>query len=314
MNPVKNILLVISIGRDHSQALKRAKELAKKNQASLSVVAVVTPPPGYTLLSKTNSSFKNLLDEEIAHTRERLGDLCDGDIRSDVLVGKTDLEIVREVERNGHDLVLKSCEETRGIKSALFGSVDMNLMRKCPCPVLIAKPSPQEHFGMIVAAVDRDDDSPENHLLNLRILELSSWLALAESGELHIVHAWTMPFESLLRSPRGSFSKEEVDAMANKEEAGRILWLRDLLDEFAKENKSAIDYLSPQIHTIKGSASFQIPEKLRELNADLIVMGTVGRVGVQGLMMGNTSEAILQNAECSGLTVKPPGFQSPLSS
>ena len=142
-------------------------------------------------------------------------------------MGKADLEIVRQVERGGYDLVLKSCEETRGMKRALFGSIDMNLMRKCPCPVLIVKSTEQEHFGLIVAAVDRDADSPENHLLNIRILELSAWLALAESSELHIVHAWTMPFESLLR--RGSFSKEEVDSMAENGFCGFVIYSMSLL-------------------------------------------------------------------------------------
>ncbi len=227
-------------------------------------------------------------------------------------MGKTDLEVIREVERNGHDLVLKSSEDTSGLKRALFGSSDMNLMRKCPCPVLIVKPTEERQFGVVVAAVDRDGSAPENHLLNLKILELSAWLAIAGSSELHILHAWTLPFESMLRA-RAGFTKEEVDAMAAEEEAERTAWLCSLLEEFARTNKSAVDHLDPQLHTVEGSASLQIPEKLRELDADLIVMGTVGRVGVPGLMMGNTSEAILENAECSVLAIKPPGFESPFS-
>jgi nucleotide-binding universal stress UspA family protein len=46
----------------------------------------------------------------------------------------------------------------------------------------------------------------------------------------------------------------------------------------------------------------------------LVVMGTVARTGVAGLLMGNTAERVLQRLQGSVLAVKPPGFKSPISS
>jgi universal stress protein E len=46
---------------------------------------------------------------------------------------------------------------------------------------------------------------------------------------------------------------------------------------------------------------------------DLIVMGTVGRSGIPGFFIGNTAEEVLQCARASILSVKPPGFQSPVT-
>ncbi|MDK1310071.1 universal stress protein [Pseudoalteromonas sp. R96] len=45
---------------------------------------------------------------------------------------------------------------------------------------------------------------------------------------------------------------------------------------------------------------------------DLIVMGTVGRVGIPGLIIGNTAESILEQTQCSILAIKPKGFQTPI--
>ncbi|ABM21246.1 MAG: universal stress protein [Gammaproteobacteria bacterium] len=45
---------------------------------------------------------------------------------------------------------------------------------------------------------------------------------------------------------------------------------------------------------------------------DLIVMGTVGRVGIPGLIIGNTAESILEQAKCSVLAIKPEGFKTPI--
>ena len=50
----------------------------------------------------------------------------------------------------------------------------------------------------------------------------------------------------------------------------------------------------------------------RQLDADLVVMGTVGRTGIAGLFIGNTAEMVLEQVQCSVLAVKPPGFVSPV--
>jgi len=49
------------------------------------------------------------------------------------------LQIIRTVLRNGHDLVIKPAENPDFIER-LFGSDDMHLLRKCPCPVWLTKP------------------------------------------------------------------------------------------------------------------------------------------------------------------------------
>jgi nucleotide-binding universal stress UspA family protein len=42
-------------------------------------------------------------------------------------------------------------------------------------------------------------------------------------------------------------------------------------------------------------------------------MGTVARIGIPGLLIGNTAETILDQLDCSVLAVKPPGFVSPVA-
>jgi len=42
-------------------------------------------------------------------------------------------------------------------------------------------------------------------------------------------------------------------------------------------------------------------------------MGTVGRSGIKGVLLGNTAERILDRCDCSILTVKPDDFVSPIS-
>jgi nucleotide-binding universal stress UspA family protein len=76
--------------------------------------------------------------------------------------------------------------------------------------------------------------------------------------------------------------------------------------------KEAFEHLSPQYHLLRGAASKVIPLTARRLKADLVVMGTVARTGIAGLIIGNTAEAILEQLRCSVLAVKPLGFVSPV--
>jgi nucleotide-binding universal stress UspA family protein len=64
---------------------------------------------------------------------------------------------------------------------------------------------------------------------------------------------------------------------------------------------------------VKEEASSAIHQLSESLNADLIVMGALGRNGIPGLFIGNTAEEVLQNTRVSIMAVKPPSFVSPVT-
>jgi len=51
---------------------------------------------------------------------------------------------------------------------------------------------------------------------------------------------------------------------------------------------------------------------LRKQPIDVLVMGTLGRTGISGFIIGNTAENVVQKLECSLLALKPGGFVSPV--
>ena len=63
---------------------------------------------------------------------------------------------------------------------------------------------------------------------------------------------------------------------------------------------------------MKGEAGKLIPAMAKVKEVELIVMGTVSRTGVAGLLIGNTAEKVLNQVGCSVLTVKPEGFITPV--
>ena len=224
--------------------------------------------------------------------------------KTKVLVGTPFLEITREVLRGGNDLVVMAAEGPLGLKKALFGSTSMHLMRKCPCPVWVMKPGPRRRSMRILAAVAPDAFNQERDTLNTTIMDLASSLAEREQAELHVVHVWDVGLGSRLKGPSG-MTKVRQDEWHRMVREHHKTALFKLLDAHKEDIPS-------RAHLVKGRPGILIPKLAAKEEIDLIVMGTICRTGVPGFFMGNTAESILQQVECSVLTIKPDGFVTPV--
>ena len=324
MKRFKNILCVIDVQSAERHALERAVALAENNQARVTVATVTERVPAAVKLPQEESTPTDMqarlkdararwLDTLIEPYRSRV------EINGKVLVGTSFLEIIREVLRNNHDLVIK-CPESPEWLDRFFAGDDMHLLRKCPCPVWLVKPETADSYERILAAVDVDDNYPPAELktrqaLNGTVMELASSLAVSEFAQLHVVHAWEAIGESAMRhSAFMSQPEDKVNAYVNQVVQHHSQLLDALMQETgANLGQDAMDYIKPQRHLLKGSARKEIPALAKRLQVDCIVMGTVARTGVRGFIMGNTAETILEQLDCSVLAIKPPGFETPVT-
>lgn len=323
MKRFKDILCVIDPARPADSVFERAVSLARNNQANLTLVSVAVPivtDPSVPNARLTSTDLQRAVIADLQRHLEGLGGQCDSDvgIQTKVLVGTPFLEIIREVLRHRRDLVMLAPEDPNWI-DRLFGSDDMHLLRKCPCPVWFIKPSPHKTFRQILAAVDIDTDQPPDelpvrHALNVQILELAISLALSEFAELHVAHAWQAIGESAMRGAFLSRPEDEVTAFVEQVRQQHEQGLDNLLrDVIQLEGDDAVGYLNPNRHLLKGQPRREIPALAKRLDVDLVVMGTVARTGVPGFFIGNTAETILDQIGCSVLAVKPRDFKTPVS-
>jgi universal stress protein E len=61
-----------------------------------------------------------------------------------------------------------------------------------------------------------------------------------------------------------------------------------------------------QMYVEEGNAAVAINQTARNLNAGLIVIGTVGRQGLSGSLIGNTAESVIEGTSVDVLVVKLP--------
>jgi len=307
MHQFKNILMVYN---PNQQTLDRAVGLALENEARLTVVDVVRELVGEKHLKEPGLKpldLQALVKKEFDEQLKQFVSSVKHDalrINTKVLVGPTFLEIIREVIRNKHDLVIMTAEGKDGFRERLFGSTSMHLMRECPCPVWVMKPTRRKRIERILAAVDPDPRDKTKTLLNETILELAVSLAEMETAELHVVHAWRLYGESSMKNSSW-LQTPKVSLYLKQEKAKQQELLNSLVSKYPLENV--------KVHLVKGEAYDVIRRVVKKEKTDLLVMGTVCRTGIAGFLIGNTAENVLNGVDCSVLTVKPEGFASPIT-
>jgi len=311
MKRFKNILLVYD-GRESGQStLARAIDLATRNQARLTVIQVINQIPRDYRMLNTSLFFDEIMENAVRkHTLLLEKHIAlfpeTGMIQLKVVAGREFIEIIKEVLRNNHDLVIKTVHGMGGTTSdMLFGSTAMNLLRKCPCPVWLKKPGQGERFYRIMAAVDVVPLEVEENNLNNIIMELATSQARLEKSELNIVHVWKKPDAHLLAGGLDYFSGD-INKLSNETKNMHIRLMDDLLKQYD------LQHLQYYEHVMQGWPDEVIPEFAEQHQIDLIVMGTVSRTGIPGFCIGDTAEKILHRIDCSVLAVKPDGFISPV--
>ncbi len=314
-----NILFVADSKVDNAAAFAHALTVANNNQAKLTVMGLVAASAVPRLRAQLAEHV--LMNPVVEQQRQRLLALVQGktsggaEIEVKIGFGKGFIEVIRDVLLLQRDLVIKPSENLERVAQRLsFGSVDMKLLRQCPCPVWITRPTPQQSSRKILAAVDYDQDEAHDDALNPHILNIASSLALADFAELHVVHAWRLPFESYLRSGHTGTAQVEVYSMLQQAEDKRRHWLQALVEKHCvAQGEAADNYLEPQLHLKNGDADQVVSALANLLDVELVVMGTAGRAGIPGLLIGNTAEDILNQIDSSVLAVKPAGFVSPVT-
>jgi universal stress protein E len=288
---------------DNRDAIARVADLAHRNGARLTLLGVVPEP---TLLHRLlhRAEVDAVIESADRHQmQERLERWCDStdgvDVDIDVQAGNVALTILGEVLTEGHDLVVVTTDEDRQDRASI-----KRLLRKCPCPVWVIRPS-RAPVQRILVAVDLEPAEADQ---NATLLELAAGIYDRYGGELHVVHAWEMFGEGRMRDPVfPSISRHRVDELLEDERGGRSRVLDELLAD------SVVADRPWQIHLLKGPAGVVVPAFVAKHEVDLIVMGTVARTGLKGAVMGNTAEHVLDRVDCSVIATKPPDFVSPLA-
>lgn len=309
MKRFRNIPYVVGQNplQENPGTLDKLTNLARLNDARIKVMAGGESQAFDDLALTFGAQFKGINDEISSQQRADLSAFLKQErwqnleVAAHTTAERGFIPIIKKVLQDKHDLVIKEATVEEGIDQ-----LSMRLVRKCPCPVWIIKKKTVD-FKRILGAVDIGSDSQEAAGLNKKIIELSHSLAQREQGEAFYFHSWRLHHEAMLRGPRFNVAPEEIITMKRTIYDERLTQLQQLL------NKHDISALEDHVLVREGRNKELLNKLTQELSIDVVVMGSVGRSGIPGLLIGNEAEKILSTINCTVLTVKPDGFISPVT-
>jgi len=292
MKYFQNILVALDYQAAEQAEIDHALTLAKSHNAKVTLMSVIPPLPADAHLEISAMSPEKRLEKQIATRTTELETVAECirehsiEVNIIAVSGIPSTEVIKQVLRNNHDLLMLSERENPSIKNKLIGGTARQLLRKCPCPVLAVHPNQSGEYDRIMATIDVSKHKDVNNDdLNEAIVFAAEAVTEADNGNL-----------SILSIPPNEDAKAE-----HLEHINTCLQSKEI----------AID--ADHIYLVTGDPISVIVEESKKHHIDLLVMGMLSRVGITGFFIGNTVEKIMDNVECSILTIKPKEFVSPIT-
>ena len=311
METYQNILVVIDPTTNEQKALKRAIDLAVSINTSggkVNVSAFLSIFDfSYEMTTILSSDERDVMRQSVINDKQLwLDDLISDlnptiEINSQVVWHNRPFEaIVERVIQENYDLVIKGTHQHDKLKSVVFTPTDWHILRKCPCPVLLVKEHKWPSNGNILAAVNIGSDEAEHHSLNIKIIKEAKQLAHLIQGNVHLVNSFPgTPVNIAIEIPE--FNSTEYNDIMRKHHEQAMM---------AHANK--FDISVANTHVEEGLPETVIAQVAIKIDAELVILGTVGRTGISAALIGNTAEHVIDQLNCDVLALKPDGYVSPL--
>ncbi len=298
MYRIARIFVVIDPRLEDQPALTRAGYIAELTGASLHLFLCAYDTAigiaSFLSGSERNAFRQTILDGSRVKIERYAAPLREKDmeVTTEVIWDRHPADaIIRACGDGDYDLLMKYAQRHNRADD-MFNHLDWNLLRHCPCPVMLVKTGQWDDVGQVLAAVDAAPESEKHEALNKAILDTASYLATELEFELHLVSAYPAPpvFVPVSRASTILASyRSKMSAMVES-------CLRDLGEEYG--------VLEEHLHAVEGPVDWVIPEISRRLVAEFVVMGNVSRESPSGLSIGSTAESILDQLDTNVLMVR----------
>jgi nucleotide-binding universal stress UspA family protein len=188
------------------------------------------------------------------------------------------------------DVVVMGTHGRQGMDRLLSGSVSEEVVRGAPCPVFTVLPSGDGEGGVptisrVLAPVDLSEQSS-------MVVNHAAALSEAYGAPLDLLHV----VEEAAYPNAYGLDVTSPDLPNVQDRA------REALETLAGELEMRTDPVN--IHILAGNAARDIVECADEHEADLIVMATHGRTGLERFLIGSVAEKVVRRAPCPVFTLK----------
>ena len=220
-----------------------------------------------------------------------LADLfSDRPVETRILRGRPSDAIVDEAARVGADVIVMGSRGHGTIATLLLGSVSAGVVDRAACPVLVAR---RTTLSRVVVAVDGSS------ACDGAVGVVASWPAFAKVpivvvGVAEAVRPWTLGV-----APAFQVHAHETYA-ADSENAMREA--QEVVEKAAAILHSAHRATDSEVRS--GEVAAEVIAGAAGRSADLIVLGTRGRTGLTGILLGSVARNVLLGTDASVLVAR----------
>ena len=276
----KRILVVADQGCKDTLALEKANQIAKLFDSTVVVVAFIDCVEG----KEDALSHVELLKQQVKDNFDASIDVsAQVAVTSDIAIW-----IKQHVTEFDFGIVVKTGNRS---ETLFYTPTDWQLIRELDCNLLITSTKKWRASSTILASVDVCDNDAMQATMNNQVLTEANLWAKNQGHELHVAYSVPVPTAQL------ELDIVEMDEVERK----RLPKAKDSLSALLESNELS----QVCTHIEFGAADKRIPSIANKIKADLVVMGSVGRKGVQGFLLGNTAEKVLRNLRTDILIIKP---------
>ena len=310
MNSIRNILVIVDPTAAQHPAIEKGALIAEKFAARMELYVCDTKASREARIAEhvrkhADQPFvvnvKSILEDLAAPLRAR-----GLDVATDVECGDPlHIALIDRSVRTTADLIVKDTHHHSLAKRTFITNTDWQLIRACPVPLLLTKPTAWASSLRVFAAVDPGHVNDKPAVLDNRIMDYAAVMSKRLGGELHLVHVY-LPAAIIAAANAGAapiamtVSAQELA----KEDSQKREMLRDLIVEYRIQDEN--------VHLKVGGPAAVLPQVAGALRADIMTMGAISRSGLKRAFIGSTAEDVLEHLPCDALIVKTPDFASML--
>lgn len=302
---MRSILVAIRDPGQHRQPLiRRARQLAAGNGTrltlfhafSLPVLLSAPVPANPVAILDAVARQRRIQLESLARPLRARGIEVDCETVWDFPVAQA---IVRQVLKDKPDLVLAESHRRARVSRWFLTNTDWELIRECPCPVWFVR---RERFAkkpLVLAAIDPTHAHAKPSGLDERLAEAAHTVAgrlAGRPGLLHITDTTPYVTAGVMALPLRLAARRQAAESPVRAAIHRLAAHHDIPESACV--------------TASGIPAVEISRSVRQLSADVLVMGAISRSGLKPSFIGSTAEAVIDEVECDLLIVKPRRFRT----
>lgn len=194
--------------------------------------------------------------------------------------------IVNHCKEKEYDLIVKTGHRS---ESFFYTPTDWQLFRESLVPIYCVVKPDRKTKRIVLVALDILSKKQEKQQLNERLLEAAFQLSVQMNATLHCCVAIEIP--TLVKD----MDMIDVPARVHELEHAIKEKFRALSELYALEND--------QLHIREGKPWKVINNFSRELKAECVAVGSMGRKGIAGKLIGNTAEKVIHVAKTDLLVI-----------